>query len=92
MSNVCKNDLSVGVVVKTEGGDQTLPLPAVPLPESVARCLSQTGPPCAPFNVPGPQQLTASDQLSVGQVKLPVTSGSPSRPPLQPSHCLGLLD
>ena len=80
VSNVCQNGLSPGVVVKTEGGDQTVPLPAVPLPESVARSLSQTGPPCAPFSVPGAQQLTASGQLSVGQVKLPVTSGSPGAP------------
>ena len=77
---MCQNGLSPGVVVKTEGGVPNVALPAVPLPESVARSLSSTG---APFSVPS-QQLQPPG--SVGQL-VPVTSvggGAPATTPTKP--------
>ena len=67
--------------MKTEGGVPNVALPAVPLPESVARSLSSTG---VPFSVPSPQLQPPG---SVGQL-VPVTSGvsvgAPASTPTKP--------
>ena len=67
---MCQNGLSPAVVVKTESGVNNVALPAVPLPESVARSLSSKG---APFNV-------SAKQLPPGSVSqaVPVTTSSPA--------------
>ncbi len=73
VSNVCQNGLSPGGAVTTDGNGvvSAVNLPAVPLPESVARSLSSTG-------VPGFNSGTPARQQQPPGQPAPVTSSGPA--------------
>ena len=84
MSNVCQNGLSPGgAAVKTEAGVPNVALPAVPLPESVARSLA---PPGAPFTAPSSQQPHAHPLQPTASGGVPVSAAGGGQPTPKPLY------